>query len=207
MNEVWAKIIDYEGLYEVSNLGRVRDNKGAIKPMYKNNKGYLCLSLYYNGKTYHPTIHRLVAKSFIENPFNYKQVNHIDCNKENNSFSNLEWCNQRYNYDEGMKHFRYSKNENHFYAKLKNTDVYMIYKLYQIGFTRVTVSRILNVNPSSLEAIEKGVSYRELNLKFKDLKLTKYKDLPNIKIPSDIRDYFKDNTVLNTLITKGKVSV
>lgn len=65
--ENWKRIQDYEGLYEVSDKGRVRDLKGNIKPMYKNNKGYLCLSLYVNGKTYHPTIHRLVAKTFIEN--------------------------------------------------------------------------------------------------------------------------------------------
>lgn len=205
--ENWKRIQDYEGLYEVSDKGRVRDLKGNIKPMYKNNKGYLCLSLYVNGKTYHPTIHRLVAKTFIENLNNYPQINHKDCNKLNNDITNLEWCNQRYNYDEGMKTFQYSKNENHFYSKLKNSDIPMIYNLYKLGFTRVTVSRIFNINPSSLEAIEKGVSYRELNVPFNTLKLTKYKDLPNIKLPSDIRDYFKDNTVLNTLISQGKVSV
>ena len=205
--EIWKKIQDYEGLYEVSNLGRVRDYKNKIKPMYKNNKGYLCLSLFYKGKTYHPTIHRLVAKAFIQNPNNYSQVNHKDCNKSNNTIDNLEWCNQRYNYDEGMKTFQYSKNENHFYSKLKNSDIPMIYNLYKLGFTRVTVSRIFGINPSSLEAIEKGISYRELGYNFKELKLTKYKDLPNIKLPSYIRDYFKDNTVLNTLIAQGKVSV
>lgn len=205
--EIWKKILEYEGLYEVSNTGKVRDLKGNIKPMYKNNKGYLCLSLYYNGKTYHPTIHRLVAKAFIPNPDNYSQINHIDCNKDNNIVDNLEWCNQRYNYDEGMKTFQYSKNEEHYFAKLKNSDIPMVYNLYKLGFTRVTVSRIFNVNPSSLEAIEKGISYRELGINFKELKLTKYKDLPNIKLPSYIRDYFKDNTVLNTLIAQGKVSV
>lgn len=81
----------------------------------------------------------------------------------------------------------------------------MIYNLYKLGFTRVTVSRIFGINPSSFEAIEKGISY--LGYNFKELKLTKYKDLPNIKLPSYIRDYFKDNTVLNTLIAQGKVSV
>lgn len=205
--ENWKRIQGYEGLYEVSDKGRVRDLKGNIKPMYKNNKGYLCLSLYVSGRTYHPTIHRLVAKTFIENPNDYSQINHKDCNKLNNEITNLEWCNQRHNYDEGMKTFQYSKNENHFYAKLKNSDIPMIYNLYKLGFTRITVSRIFNINPSSLEAIEKGISYRELNIPFNTLKLTKYKDLPNIKLPSDIRDYFKDNTVLNTLISQGKVSV
>lgn len=205
--EIWKTIQDYGGLYQVSNTGKVRDLKNHIKSVYKNNKGYTCLSLYYNGKTYHPTVHRLVAKVFIPNPSNYKQVNHKDCNKENNSAENLEWCNQRYNYDEGMKTFQYSKNEEHYFAKLKNSDISIIYELYKLGFTRATVAKIFSINPSSLEAIEKGISYRELGYNFKAIKLTKYKDLPNIKLPSYIRDYFRDNTVLNTLIAQGKVSV
>ena len=205
--EIWKTIQDYGGLYQVSNTGKVRDLKNHIKSVYKNNKGYTCLSLYYNGKTYHPTVHRLVAKVFIPNPSNYEQVNHKDCNKENNSAENLEWCNQRYNYDEGMKTFQYSKNEEHYFAKLKNSDIPIIYELYKLGFTRATVAKIFSINPSSLEAIEKGISYRELDYNFKAIKLTKYKDLPNIKLPSYIRDYFKDNTVLNTLIAQGKVSV
>ena len=205
--EIWKTIQDYGGLYQVSNTGKVRDLKNHIKSVYKNNKGYVCLSLYYNGKTYHPTVHRLVAKAFIPNPNNYEQVNHKDCNKENNSAENLEWCNQRYNYDEGMKTFQYSKNEEHYFAKLKNSDIPIIYELYKLGFTRATVAKIFSINPSSLEAIEKGISYRELGYNFKAIKLTKYKDLPNIKLPSYIRDYFSDNTVLNTLIAQGKVSV
>ena len=205
--EIWKTIQDYGGLYQVSNTGKVRDLKNHIKSVYKNNKGYVCLSLYYNRKTYHPTVHRLVAKAFIPNPNNYDQVNHKDCNKENNSVENLEWCNQRYNYNEGMKTFQYSKNEEHYFAKLKNSDIPIIYELYKLGFTRVTVAKIFSINPSSLEAIEKGISYRELGYNFKAIKLTKYKDLPNIKLPSYIRDYFRDNTVLNTLIAQGKVSV
>lgn len=205
--EEWRKILDYGNIYEVSNLGRVRDLKGHIKPTYKNNKGYYLLSLYYNGKTYHPTIHRLVAKAFIPNSNNYTQVNHKNSDKSDNRVGNLEWCNQRYNFDEGMKSFLYSHNENHYFSKFKNTDISMIYKLYCLGFTRATVSKIFGVNPSTLEAIEKGVSYRELGIDFTNVKLTKYKDCNNIKLPNDVRQYFKDNIVLNILIAQGKVLV
>lgn len=205
--ETWRKIENYGNLYEVSSNGRVRDTRGNIKPMYKNNKGYYCLSLYYKGKTYHPTIHRLVAIAFISNPNNYKQINHIDCNKENNRVSNLEWCTQHYNFAEGMKTFQYSKNEDHYFAKLKNSDVFMIYELYKLGFNRATVAKIFNINPSSLEAIEKGVSYRELGIDFKSVTIVKYKSLDNIVLPKIIKDYFKDNTVLNTLIAEGRVLV
>lgn len=186
--------------------GRIRKGNKILSTYY-NNKGYECASLYYNLKTHHPTIHRLVAQYFINNPNGYNQVNHKDCNKGNNRKENLEWCNQRYNYNEGMKHFLYSHNENHYFAKLKNSDVMMIPKLYRLGFTRATISKILGIIPSSVEAIEKGISYRKLGVDFRKIKITKYKDRANILLPSDVSFYFKDNTVLNTLIAQGKVSV
>lgn len=206
MEEIWKDIKNYEGLYKVSNLGRVQDYKGKLKSYYLNNKGYCCLSLYKDRVTKHPTLHRVVAGAFIENPNNYSQINHIDSNKENNKVSNLEWCNQRQNYNHGMDNFLYSKNELHYYAKLTNKIVGCIPDLYRLGFTRATIAKILGINSSSLEAIEKGVSYRELGLDF-NFTFTKYRDLPNIKLPSYIWDIFKDNTVLNTLISEGKVSV
>lgn len=207
MEEVWKRINNYEGLYEVSSLGKVRDLKGNIKPMYKQNKGYYCLSLYVKGKTFHPTIHRLVAEAFIPKIEGMNQVNHIDGNKANNSISNLEWCNQYLNYKHGKEHFYYSKNDTHYFSKITNEQVKCIPILFNLGFTRATIAKILGVNASSIEAIEKGISYRELNLNFKDIHITKYRDLPNIVLPSNIWDIFRNNTVLNTLIAKGKVLV
>ena len=207
MEEIWKDVQGYEGLYKISNFGkvlRVKDSK--LLSYYLNNKGYCCLSLYKEGKTYHPTVHRLVAIHFVDNPDNLKQVDHIDCNKENNKASNLEWCNQQDNYNHGMVNYLYSKNENHYFSKLSNEQVKCIPTLFKIGFTRSTIARILGLNPSSIKAIENRVSYRELELDFNITK-TKYKDLPNIKLPSDIWNIFKGNTVLNTLIAEGRVSV
>lgn len=206
MEEIWKQITDYEGLYYISNFGRIKDNTGKIRKTYINNKGYECISLRFQGNKYHHLIHRLVAEYFIPNYSNLTQVNHKDCNKLNNKVSNLEWIDQKGNYKHGMSNYLYSKNEDHYFSKLSNKDVEMINRLYRLGFIRATVARIMNVNPSSLEAIEKGISYRELGLDW-NIKMQKYKDLPNIILPCDIRDYFKDNTVLNTLIAQGKVSV
>lgn len=200
------QITNYEGLYYVSNLGKIKDNKGIIRKTYINNKGYECITLRFQRNKYHHLIHRLVAEYFIPNPENYAQVNHIDCNKLNNKVNNLEWINQKNNYRHGKDHFLYSKNEDHYFSKLSNEDVKMINNLYRLGFIRATVAKIFNVNPSSLEAIEKGISFRELGLDW-NIEMQKYKDLPNIILPYDIRNYFKDNTVLNTLISQGKVSV
>lgn len=205
--EIWKEITNYEGLYEVSNKGKVRKINGDLKPYYINNKGYCCVSIYDRGKTKHFTIHRLVANAFIHKIEGFNQVNHIDGNKLNNKVDNLEWCNQRLNYNHGMNNFYYSHNENHYYSKLTNEIVKTIPTLFKLGFTRTTISKILGIHNSSVEAIEKKISYRELNLDFSNITKQKYKDLPNIILPSDIWDIFKDNTVLNTLIAQGKVSV
>lgn len=207
MIEEWKEIKGYEGLYEVSSFGRVRNSHDSYKRYYINNKGYCCISLYKNAKGKHFLVHRLVADAFIPKVDGKLQINHIDGDKTNNHVDNLEWCDQHENYDHGMDNFFYSHNEDHYFAKLSNDIVRTIPTLYRIGFIRTTIAKILGVNTSSIEAIEKGISYRELGLDFSNIVRTKYKDLPNIQLPSNIRDIFVDNTVLNTLIAEGKVSV
>lgn len=98
--EVWKDIVGYEGLYQVSNWGRVRSLNyrhaiGNIKILvpYSDRIGYLHIEL--SGKKF--LVHRLVAIAFIPNPNNYPVVNHKDCNPQNNRVENLEWCTQKYN--------------------------------------------------------------------------------------------------------------
>ena len=105
MKEIWKDIKDYEGLYQVSNLGRIKSLKGyhrkeRILKLRNNLYGYLTVGLSKYNKVKRRKIHRLVAEAFIPNPNNYEQVNHIDGNKLNNAVFNLEWCNRSYN----MKH-------------------------------------------------------------------------------------------------------
>lgn len=103
--EEWKPIKGYEGLYEVSNLGRVKSlnylhtGKEGILKANKDNDGYLYVNLYKNNKMKSCTIHRLVAIAFVENPEGYNEVNHIDKNRENSKASNLEWCSRQYNVD------------------------------------------------------------------------------------------------------------
>lgn len=92
MKEIWKDIKGYEGLYQVSNLGKVKSlKKNIILKPYIEKKGYLRIDLNKNGKSKHYLIHRLVAEAFIPNPLNKLQINHIDCNKQNNCINNLEW--------------------------------------------------------------------------------------------------------------------
>lgn len=105
MEEIWKDIENYEGLYQVSNLGRIKSfprrysrNKAPIIMKQRiDHKGYLQLSLCKNGKEQNKKVHRLVAQGFIPNPNNLPQINHIDGVKTNNNVSNLEWCDNSYN--------------------------------------------------------------------------------------------------------------
>lgn len=98
LNEVWKDIEGYEGLYQVSNLGRVKSlKKNIIRKQTLGKDGYLRVILKHNGKSKNFSVHRLVAKAFLKNVFNYPEVNHKDENKTNNNVSNLEWCTRKYN--------------------------------------------------------------------------------------------------------------
>ena len=90
-NEIWKPIPDYEGLYEVSNFGNVRNNRKQLK-FYQINSGYLALKLVKDGLRISPLVHRLVALVFCEKQSHQTEVNHIDGNKQNNHYTNLEWC-------------------------------------------------------------------------------------------------------------------
>jgi hypothetical protein len=94
MEEEWKDIANFEGLYQVSNLGRVKSlpkvgsggHNGITLSQSKDKDGYLLVYLYANRKKVACKVHRLVAKAFIPNPNNFPQVNHKDEVKDNNSY-------------------------------------------------------------------------------------------------------------------------
>lgn len=99
IKETWKPIEGYEGIYEVSDQGRVRNAKrgGRIMTASTVTHGYRAVSLYKEGKQRAALVHRLVAKAFIPNPESKPQVNHKDMDKSNNCISNLEWVTQNEN--------------------------------------------------------------------------------------------------------------
>lgn len=110
MVEEWRDIKDYQGLYQISNFGRVKslektDRLGRrysekLLSICDNGNGYKVVNLKVNGKQKTCTVHRLVATAFIPNPFRLDEINHKDGDKSNNKVENLEWCNR----SENVKH-------------------------------------------------------------------------------------------------------
>lgn len=129
-NEEWRDIVGYEGLYQVSNLGRVKSmprlhryahgeylsKKKILSPRkVGKDREYLSVVLY-NGKGKKQyKIHRLVAEAFVPNPQKHKEINHIDENKGNNVASNLEWCSRSYNVNYGQ---RIAKQSRHLFRRV-----------------------------------------------------------------------------------------
>lgn len=115
MKEVFKDIAGYEGLYQVSNLGRVKSlgndksrKEKILRPGIRGN-GYLLVILWKNGKRKNYLVHRLVSETFLDNPDNLPCVNHRDENKQNNCVSNLEFCTYQYNNTFNDKHRKKAK--------------------------------------------------------------------------------------------------
>lgn len=110
MEETWKDIKGYEGLYKVSNLGRVKSlnyNKTKKERILKQNptkRGYVHVDLCNKGKVITRNVHRLVAEAFIPNPNNFPIINHKqEERKDLNCVDNLEWCTQKYNINYGTR--------------------------------------------------------------------------------------------------------
>lgn len=126
-NEIWKDVKGYEGLYQVSNLGRVKslDYDGSKKERIMspyNVHGYSRVRLFNDKKRVSTSVHRLVAGAFISNPENKPFVNHIDGNKSNNKIENLEWCNNSENLIHAYRVLKFKASGGRPKKRVKNLD-------------------------------------------------------------------------------------
>lgn len=185
MNEIWKDVIGYEGIYQVSNTGRVVSlsrpsvmHNGGIKILPErlmtakvNRGGYQVVHLRTGGNLY-PTVHKLVAQAFLDNPDGKPTVNHIDGNKLNNHVDNLEWAT----HSEQMIHAistglyvqpdisKYTKRgESHPNSKLNPADIESIKLLRASGKTLKSIAEEFGIGISQVHRVCKGETWRHLN--------------------------------------------
>lgn len=170
MIEEWRDIKYFEGIYQVSSLGRVRslDRIDSVgKQQYSrilkdgdNGGGYRMVVLTKNAKSTAFKVHRLVAQSFVSNPENKHVVNHKDENKSNNNVDNLEWVTHKENVNYGTNIERRTKNQ--------SKQIKVIYRdnTFEIWESQTVFAREFKVNASSINSALNGRMKTYKGMKF-----------------------------------------
>lgn len=174
INEQWRPVKGFEGLYEVSNLGRVKSlkyGKEKILKPEKTKKGYLFVILYRNRKRKFFKVHRLVATAFLPNPEGLPEVNHRDEDKTNNVVSNIEWCDRRYNMNYGTLQERISSALTNHPARSKSVEAskYEDFREIELFFASTAEAGRNGYAQSNVAACCRGCFHYEGNNKYKGL--------------------------------------
>ena len=166
--EEWRDVKNYEGLYQISNYGRLRrwypykKKFKILKPVQKD--GYECCTLSKNSIKKWNRLHRLVASAFLENTNNLPFINHKDAIRNNNFVNNLEWCNSSYNnkytFTNG-KGVRIVGEDSHS-SKLKEIEVISIFKKSIDGAKNYELALEFKVAQSTISDILKGKKWKHI---------------------------------------------
>jgi hypothetical protein len=180
MKEIWKDINGYEGLYQVSNIGRIKSfhpryKEPRILKTHKRTNGYIFICLHKDKKLFTVDVHRLVAEAFVPNPNadEYKYVLHLDDNQENNVYTNLKWgtqkenCNTKHHHEALSRSMRNRVGEkNSFYGKKHTEETKK--KISESHGIKVECDGMIfnsikecaeyaNINPSSLRRYLRGL--------------------------------------------------
>jgi len=165
MNEIWKDIIGYEGLYLVSNHGRIlsyaRTKKRIMKPSI-NTKGYPQVNLWKNETKSIYRVHRLVLETF--KGISDLQVNHKDGVKTNNSLENLEYCTNEENKNHAVKNGLVAKGFNLPITKLSIDQVVSIKQRLRNNETAWKIAKDFPVLPGTIYAIKNGLTFKYVSL-------------------------------------------
>lgn len=175
--ELWRNIPNYEGLYQASNLGRIRSLERVVET--KNGKKvafpgkimsirsgvtspYLAVALSKNGENKKILVHRLVAMSFLSEWNPDMEVNHIDGNIFNNCASNLELCTSKANHEHAiMNNLKRDYGQLSSNAKISNLDVYRIRQLRKLGVQQKDLAAIFNLSKQNVSSIINYKIYKQ----------------------------------------------
>lgn len=155
MTEIFKDIQGYEGLYQISNTGKVKNiiRNSILKPGI-GTTGYYLVILCKNKVKKTSKVHRLVAKAFIENPDNLPFVNHKDSNRLNNHISNLEWCdnsgNMQHCFNKGRGKIPVMNGTKNVNAKLNDELVIEMRRKFSNGVLRVRIAEEYGLSISTV---------------------------------------------------------
>ena len=150
--EIWKDIKGFEGIYKVSNKGKIKNKFNRIRKTKLNyENGYEYIGLRKEGKYYWKFVHKIVAETFIPNPKGYSIVNHIDEDKTDNRAENLEWCTQKYNMNYGTARLKISKGNS---KKVYQYDLKG--KLVNVFYGAREAGRILKIRHQGITACCRG---------------------------------------------------
>ena len=163
MTEIFKIIPDTEGMYSVSNLGRIRNNATAyVLNPFMTDRGYLQVSIQFTSRSDRISIsvHKLVARAFVENPNEKPYVNHKDGNKTNNVALNLEWVTPLENNEHAVKSGLIVSGEDSYLHKLTESEVHEIIRLLQEGKRNIELAKRYNVAHSTIDDIRCNRTWR-----------------------------------------------
>jgi hypothetical protein len=164
--EIWKQCEYYGAKYLVSNYGKVKGMKFGLLKQRIDIDGYPTITIgKYDNKRTSKKIHRLVAENFIPNLNNLPEINHIDLNKNNNYYKNLEWCTHTYNIKYSINKGSYNncrtgiKNGR---AILSEKDILNIRQLYQDNFNISEIARIYKRGWQTINHIVKRSTWKHI---------------------------------------------
>lgn len=163
----WKPIVGYDGRYEVSNSGNVRETvSGGYREVgqWPNNQGYMIVRL--SGPRTQARVHRLVAQAFVSNPQNKPCINHINCDRADNRHANLEWCTQSENIAHsehlGRMQRSYWRGRRSPSAKLSDLDVANLRAAHANGATYADLANIYVISKRAVGRIVKREVYADV---------------------------------------------
>lgn len=160
IKEEWKDIVGYEGLYRVSNCGRVMSlqmyaagkfiQREKILTPFSNGNGYYVVHLRKDNKTHVKYVHRLVAEAFLGN-INNKDINHLDFNRSNNHIDNLEICSRKDNIRYSFSFGKYNNIKKYTAEEKVKKNEDKIYEMYNLGIPKTIIAKQLKMHYETLK--------------------------------------------------------